>query len=325
MESTGAPLANEEISSLREKHYNATVTYLHKPNDHLVRMRVRLDDEASETGPALNYQPGQYTTLGMGYWEPRVEGSQAEELKEGQLQKVVKRAYSISCRILDDQDKVTPAGKEEEPEFYIALVLQSEKPPGLTPRLFELKVGDRVHMGPRAKGAYTLEGIKPTDNILLAGTGTGEAPHNAMSSKLLAEGHLGKIANLTCVRYAEDLAYTPEHDKLMAAYPNYKYLPLTTREATNRDKDHPNYVGVRYVQDVLEGATVAEDLGFELVPNETHVFLCGNPAMIGIPNRSTDPEGRYPSPRGVVEILEGQGFKADEAKSPGNIHFEKYW
>lgn len=318
-------LSEDEAESLREKHYNATVTHIRHDTRHLVRMRVRLDDGEAENGPALHYEPGQYTTLGLGYWEPRVEGAQQEKLNEKTLQRVVKRAYSISCRLLDAEGAVAPAGDEPELEFYIALVLQADKPPALTPRLFMMRKGDRLHMGPRAKGAFTLGDIKPTDNILFAGTGTGEAPHNAMLSKLLAAGHQGKIASVSCVRYMEDLGYMEEHERLMKTFPNYRYLPLTTREKKNRDPSREDYAGVKYVQDLLDGEDAAQQIGFPLDPENTQVYLCGNPSMIGIPNRSSDPEGRYPEPRGVVEVLEGRGFKADEPKSPGNIHYEKYW
>ncbi|TWT90329.1 Ferredoxin--NADP reductase [Pseudobythopirellula maris] len=325
MGSAETQLTGDHVAELRKTHYNATVTWFERLNDSLLRMRVRLDDGVSDTGPALHYDAGQYTTLGMGYWEPRVEGAQAETLNEKMLQKVVKRAYSISSRLLDDDGKVVPAGDEQELEFYVALVLQADKPPALTPRLFGLKKGDRLHMGPRAKGAFTMSGLKPTDNLILAATGTGEAPHNAMLSNLLASGHLGKIACVTCVRYRDDLGYTEEHRKLEAAYDNYRYIPLTTREPENRDKDHPDYVGVTYVQDLLRADDVADRLGFELHAPDTHVFLCGNPAMIGIPRKLDHPDGRYPEPVGVVEVLEGKGFKADEPKVPGNIHYEKYW
>ena len=60
----------------------------------------------------------------------------------------------------------------------------------------------------------------------------------------------------------------------------------------------------------------------------THVFLCGNPKMIGVPHRDRETGATsYPSPVGVIEVLEGRGFKADVAatKFKGNIHFEEYW
>lgn len=310
-----------EIAALREEHYNATLTHFERCNDRLARVRVRLDD-----GATLAYEPGQYTTLGLGFWEPRHPEAEPETLDEKKVRKVAKRAYSISCRLIDDAGGVAVAGPEKEPEFYIALVTESEKaPPIFTPRLFLCHEGDRLQMNPRPKGHFVLGEVDPTHNLVFAGTGTGEAPHNAMISKLLAAGHRGRITNICCVRYRADLGYTSEHARLMEAFPNYRYVALTTREAENVDKEAHGYLGARYVQDLLAGSTAADELGFDLDPQTTRVYLCGNPAMIGIPNKADHPDGRYPKPRGVVEVLEGLGFKADEPKSPGNVHYEKYW
>lgn len=318
-------LSPEEAQDLRDEHYNATITWMEKPNERLMRVRVRLDDGVSDSGPALNYSAGQYTTLGVGHWECRDERAQPESLDEKTVRRVVKRAYSISSRLLGDDDQVEAAGPEEEPEFYIALVTHSEKPPAFTPRLFQLGVGDRLQMGARPKGVFTLKDYDPTTNFIFAGTGTGEAPHNAMISNLMAEGHQGRIANICCVRFASDLGYEPIHRQLEQRFDNYRYVALTTREPENRDENHPGYVGALYVQDLLDSPDAPDRLGFELDPASTRVYLCGNPSMIGIPNRKDDPAGRYPSPRGAVEVLENKGFRADEPKSPGNIHFEKYW
>jgi hypothetical protein len=50
--------------------------------------------------------------------------------------------------------------------------------------------------------------------------------------------------------------------------------------------------------------------------------------MIGIPAKNKETNTwHYPEPLGVIEILERQGFVADNPalKREGNIHFEKYW
>jgi ferredoxin--NADP+ reductase len=50
--------------------------------------------------------------------------------------------------------------------------------------------------------------------------------------------------------------------------------------------------------------------------------------MIGVPLRDRDTGAViYPTPVGVIEVLEGRGFKADVAatKFKGNVHFEEYW
>jgi ferredoxin--NADP+ reductase len=69
-------------------------------------------------------------------------------------------------------------------------------------------------------------------------------------------------------------------------------------------------------------------MGQALDPAHTHVFLCGNPKMIGVPLRDkTTGAITYPQPPGAIEILEKRGFQADipSLKQKGNIHFEEYW
>src|ERR1700722_1725471 len=89
-----------QIAELRRTRYNATVAGLRKPNPDLMIVRIRPDFSRPV------HQPGQYTTLGMGYWEPRAPGCQAETMKPGDDEKLVKRAYSISCSVLDDQQNM---------------------------------------------------------------------------------------------------------------------------------------------------------------------------------------------------------------------------
>src|SRR5262249_49756554 len=144
---------------------------------------------------------------------------------------------------------------KDELEFYIVLVRQAEKaPPALTPRLFMLKEGDRIFLGEKIAGHFTLEPVHPTDNVIFLSTGTGEAPHNYMIWELLSRNHQGKILAACCVRYARDLGYAATHDVLTSRYPNYKYLRLTTREADT--------VGHKvYIQDLITSGQLEERLG----------------------------------------------------------------
>jgi ferredoxin--NADP+ reductase len=137
---------------------------------------------------------------------------------------------------------------------------------------------------------------------------------------LLKRGHTGKILSTCCVRFSRDLGYLETHERLMGRYPNYAYLALTTREAGLTRKV--------YIQDVITGGELEERLGANLEPATTHVFLCGNPKMIGVPVRDRETGAvTYPQPPGVIEILEARGFRADNAatKLKGNVHFEEYW
>lgn len=313
-------LTQNEIQSLREQHYNAQLVDVVPVHEDLRIFRVRPD------WGGTTFQPGQYTTIGLGYWERRVAGVDAEQLTPTQLSKVLKRAYSFSCPMLDSTGRLVPPSQGDLLEFYITLVRHAEEhPPGLTPRLFGLRAGDRLHLGQKVTGHYTLSGVKPDDTVLFVATGTGEAPHNTMIAELLSQGHTGRLVALACVRMRRDLGYLSTYQRLEQRYSQLKYVALTTREPENLDPSVPGYVGKRYLQDYVQSGDLEREVGITLDPGHTHVFLCGNPAMIGAPRPHAEGPARYPEPLGMVEVLERRGFQADEARRPGNVHYEKYW
>jgi ferredoxin--NADP+ reductase len=308
----------ERINELRREKYNATVLRLTKVHSDLMTLRIKLDV------PLHSHQPGQYTTLGLGYWEPRHPGCQEEaDVPPDELVRLARRSYSISHPVLDDAGEDLAAPQNEYLEFYVVLVRESSrlKPPALTPRLFMLRQGDRLFMGEKITGHFTLAGVKPDDTVLFLSTGTGEAPHNYMLWELLRNNHQGRILAACCVRYSRDLAYVQTQERLMKRHPNYTYLALTTREQVQ-----PR--GKRYIQDLIISGDLEAAVGKPLDPASTHVYLCGNPAMIGVPekDRATG-ELKYPEVPGVIELLSRRGFQTDQPakKIRGNIHYEEYW
>jgi ferredoxin--NADP+ reductase len=308
----------EQIADLRRQKYNATVLRLLKVHPDLMVMRVRPDF------PRPPHKPGQYTALGLGFWEPRFPGCDEEVLGPGDDTKLARRSYSISCSLLDRRGELLDISQTDWLEFYIVLVRESEKekPPALTPRLFMLREGDRLFVGEKIAGNYTLDPVRPDDTVVFLATGTGEAPHNYMLWDLLRRGHRGRILSACCVRYAQDLAYRSTHEELMRRYPRYTYLSLTTREPDVLTK------GKVYIQDLIASGRLEELLGQKLDPERAHVFLCGNPKMIGVPEKNRETGERvYPKPTGVIELLEHRGFRSDQPqlKMKGNIHFEEYW
>lgn len=313
-------LPADEIAVLREKHYNAHVVGLRRVHEELMVLRVRPDVGVPE------YRPGQYTTLGLGYWEQRAPDTQVEQLTEADLRKVVKRAYSMSFPVLDDARRLVRHRDCDYLEFYVVLVRESPgTPPALTPRLFELKLGDRLFVGSKTTGHYTLSSVADGQDVVFFSTGTGEAPHNAMVAELLERAHGGRIVNAVCVRMRSDLAYLDVHREVERQAANYRYIPLTTREPENLDRTRPDYVGKQYIQKLIESGQLESELGHVADPRHTHVFLCGNPAMIGVPHINDDGSRLYPQPTGVIELLERRGFQPDERGHLGNVHFEKYW
>jgi ferredoxin--NADP+ reductase len=310
----------EEIAQLRQGEYNAELVDVILVHGELRILRVRPD------WGHTSFAPGQYSVLGLGNWERRVEGCQEEEPRELEKPKLLKRAYSFSCSMLTPDGRLRPPEDGEFLEFYIVLIRRGEThPPGLTPRLFALELGDRLFLGPKVTGHYTLEGVRPEDDVVFVATGTGEAPHNAMVAHLLAQGHTGRLIAVTCARRRRDLGYLETHRALERQFSNYRYLTLTTREVENLDTSCPGYVGKRYLQGYFECGDFERESGLRLEPARCHVFLCGNPAMIGAPRRNPGGAPTFPSPKGMVEILVSRGFRPDEPGRPGNVHFEKYW
>jgi ferredoxin--NADP+ reductase len=309
-------LPPEQVQALRQQHYNSTLVDVQLIHKYLAIFRVRPDFQLSTP------IPGQYTTLGLGQWESRHPEAVPEESKPGDEIRLIRRQYSLSHPMLTPEGQLASARQQGDLEFYIVLVTGGEEgpKPALTPRLFQLKPGDRLFTGEKVLGHYVLGTIQPDDAILLLSTGTGEAPHNYMLWQLLAQGHRGPILGVCCVRMAQDLGYLQTHRRLMEKYPNYRYLSLATRE--------PGQKGKCYIQDLLRNGDLEKGLGRPLDPAHTHLYLCGNPQMIGVPTIDRTTRAKtYPQPIGMIELLEQRGFTADHRalKIVGNVHFEEYW
>src|SRR5213080_834237 len=117
----GSRMRPEEIAELRRQKYNATVAQIRKPNSDLMLLRVKPDR------PLQPHKAGQYTALGLGFWEPRIPGCQEEQLTPEDEQRLARRSYSISCPILDDNGALL-AAQDQWLEFYIVLVRDTGQP-----------------------------------------------------------------------------------------------------------------------------------------------------------------------------------------------------
>ena len=296
---------------LRTEYYNATITHFEPTHSDLWLLRVKPDDGDT------SFLPGQYATLGLGHWEDRIDDATDPGIDD-KWEKLIRRSYSISSKMVEDNGYLTDETENDELEFYIVLVQPTpDNVPGLTPRLALKRPGDRIYLGPKVAGRYTLKAVDdPSKTVVFLSTGTGEAPHNAMLVELLRKGHTGPIVSAVSVRRWADLGYLDIHRDLEERYANYHYLPLPTRE-----DDVPK----RYIQDVLANDGFGEAFGIDLDPANTHVYLCGNPSMIGLAEKDADGNEVFPETKGAVEILLERGFTVDQRTSPGNVHYEEYW
>ena len=305
-----AGLEPGEPDRLRLENYNATISHFDRAHNELWLLRIEPDSRD------VSHLPGQYATLGLGYWEPRVDDA-VEDLSPARARKMIRRSYSISSRILDSRGYLVDPGMESAIEFYIVHVKpDGGEIPALTPRLAAKAEGDRIYIGPKIAGRYTLAPVDdPGLDVVFMATGTGEAPHNAMIAELLRRGHHGAIVSLVTVRHAEDLAYVETYQSLVSRFPHVRYLPLVTRDPTGPK---------RYIQDLIRNGELPDLLPAGLDPGRTQVYLCGNPAMIGLPEWAPDVPV-FPEPQGVCELLFERGFTLDRRGVVGNVHYEEYW
>ncbi len=252
--------------------------------DELVILGVKPDHAIPD------FIPGQYVTLGLPPESPRLAGTGPEidpphVFRSGYIE----RAYSIG----------SPPSEKRFIEFYLAVV-----PDGaLTARLAALAVGDRLYIGHKYVGAFTLKEIPAQKDLVMIATGTGIAPFMSMlrtESTWTSTGTAErKIVLIHGVRFAADFAYSEELKAFEAQRMCFRYIPIASREPLGTQ-----YTGARgRVQKLFADGTVT------LNPEKQHIMMCGNPAMI----------------EENEKLFLSLGFVEHSRKTPGNLHVEKYW
>jgi len=272
------------MSTTTTSSYNATVVGREEINPQLLILRVQSDT------PLFDLTPGQFAVLGLLGREPRVpEASREEVLSEPD--KLIRRAYSIASASIE----------RCYVEFYLRLVTSGQ----LTPRLFALKYGGRLFLGPRATGVFTLDRVAPGKSVILVATGTGLAPYLSMLRTLLVKDTQRRFVVLHGARCSWDLGYRAELESLARIRPNFTYLP-----SIMCPEEDPHFQGLTgRVQSLIERGVIEKESGVPFDPAHTDVFLCGNPDMITT----------------VKAMLAAKGFKPDHGKEIGTIHVEEYW
>lgn len=269
-----------------EPKLNAVVTLRDEISPWLMILRVVADGwELPE------FLPGQFAVIGLPGSAARCALSEPEN-PSPDPNKLIRRAYSIASSSLTRQYM----------EFYVALVTSG----ALTPRLFSLKIGDRIWLGQKITGMFTFDQIPADKNVVMIATGTGLAPYMSMLSTHLMCGGTRRFAVLHGARHSWDLGYRSQLMTLEHLCPNFTYIPTISR-AQGEPAPWPGPVG--YVQDLWRDGVIDRTWGFCPAPENTHVFLCGSPSMIDE----------------TVAMLGQEGFKEHTKKEPGEIHVERYW
>jgi len=272
------------MSANNSDPYNATVIGREEINPQLLILRVRPDADLFE------FRPGQFGVLGLLGNAPRVEEATPED-KPSEPEKIIRRAYSIASASVERRYL----------EFYLTLITSGQ----LTPRLFALRHGSRVFLGPKASGIFTLDKVAPEKAVVLIATGTGLAPYVSMLRTLLVNDSQRRFVVLHGARYSWDLGYRGELESLARLRPNFTYIPSITRP----DQD-PHFIGYTgRIQTLMEQGVLERESGVAMDPTQAEVFLCGNPEMVKV----------------ATEQLQAKGFAAKGGTGPTTIHVEEYW
>lgn len=282
--------------------YNAKIQII-KENEQARVIRVFPD------GPRLVYLPGQYGSLGLA--------------SPSKPEKLIKRPYSLSSSIVDlSTNSLIDYRDTNYYEIYFntfhesASTEASSNQERLTPLLFQLKDGDRIFCGTKVTGYYTLKGVPADANVLLISSTTGESPSNGIVNQFLLENRSAKIAHILAGPPNWNSLYQAEQDWLVKNYKNYRFI-------NNRE------VGYARTESMLLNLISDSDysistIGFTLRPDQTHVFLCGDPLMVGAPKKLGAWQYEFPE-NGLLRILNQSKFELRTKFKEGNVEYETYW
>jgi ferredoxin--NADP+ reductase len=265
---------------------NAVVTAKIEVAPGLMVLRV-----AADGWPLPDFTPGQFAVLGLPPEAARCGTADAED-EEPKPGRLIRRAYSIA----------SSSRSREYLEFYINLVQSG----ALTPRLFALAPGDRIWLGPKITGAFTLEEAAPGSHLVLIATGTGLAPYMSMLRTMFPSTDGRRVAVLLGARHSWDLGYHAELTTMARLCAGFSYEPTISRP----DEEMTPWSGrVGYVLDLWRDRVVERAWGFAPTPENTSIFLCGNPQMID----------------DMCVLLTAEGYRERSRTEPGEILVERYW
>lgn len=274
---------NETVQ--KKDELNAVVTHIMRVSPIMIIIRV-----APEGWELPEFKPGQFVPLFLPPTAPRCSEA-SEEFKTPDPDKMIRRAYSVA----------SSSKTNDYLEFYITLVHSGS----LTPRLFELKIGDKIGVGKKLTGMFTLDKVSEEKNIVLVATGTGVAPYMSMLRSDALQHPNRKITVLHGASNSWDLGYSSELTLLQSMSPKFKYIPtilFPEKEPTKWKGD------TRFLQEMWKDDVVGKAWGEDITPENTEVFLCGNPNMI----------------EAMINAMADKGFKEHKPKEPGEIHVERF-
>ncbi len=265
---------------------NAIITQRIEVSPGLMILRV-----APDRWELPEFSAGQYTVLGLPVQAKRFAFSDKEngmQVSNG----LIKRAYSIAS------SSVT----REYLEFYVVLMRSG----ALTPRLFALSKGDRLWLGRKFVGLFTIDEVPDDKHVVFVGTGTGLAPYMSMLRTHLVCGGKRHFAVLHGARHSWDLGYRSELETLDRMCPNFSYIPSISRP---QEEAVPWGGEIGSIHNLWSRQPLKSTWAFHPGPEDADVFVCGNPEMA----------------ESMLEVLAEEGFQEHTRQQAGTVHIERYW
>jgi ferredoxin--NADP+ reductase len=184
-------------------------------------------------------------------------------------------------------------------EFYF--ITLPEGP--LSPRLAALVPGDVVWLLRSANGFFSIGEAPAADVLWCLSTGTGVGPFLSILRTAESWEKFGRIVLVHAVRHANELTYRDAIAGIAAAHPGaFTFIPIVSREP------HRDALAGRIPAAIQDGRLEAR-AGLALSPENSHVMLCGNPAMVD----------------DTQQVLVARGMRRHRRKEPGHITVETYW
>lgn len=247
---------------MTEDWIEGRVVDLHHWNDNLYSLSI--------DAPLPSFVAGQYIKVALDIDEKRVG-----------------RPYSL-----------VNAPDERPLEIYF-----NEVPEGpLSPRLSDLRAGDRVWVSAKASGVFTMDNVVSRRNLWMLATGTALGVYLSMLKTPEPWERFERIILVQGARHAGELTYPDTLAQFKTQYgERFSFISTLTRE------QKPGSLQGRITL-LLEQGKLQQAAEAEIAPDDSHLMLCGNAAMI----------------QEVRAWLEARGLHRHKRTQPGHYTTEQY-
>ena len=212
--------------------------------------------------------------------------------------------YTKVSLSINDQEVARPYSFVNSPNEDILEFYSVSVPNGpLSTAMQKLKEGDSINVGPKGNGFLILNEIPITENIWMLATGTAIGPYLSILKTKDSWTKFKKVVLVHAVRYEKELTYQDTIRDIKDQYGDrFIYISYVSREETNTS------LKGRIPKDIGNGV-LEKEANIPMNPNNTHVMICGNPAML----------------KDTTVELKKIGLKKHRRSSPGHITTENYW